>query len=156
MKVKIKSLALLAVLSIAAVGCQKENIVESQTAMQIPQNASVRNITYTIDGVTFYAIIRGEQHWQDFLDTMFALVKEGHKVSIRNSNTSSNVLLSKQVVTYSTSSESDAQKWCDSMIDAGYAVSMEYDERTGLYICTAIGPDIVNPQTDTTDTGEAK
>ena len=33
MKVKIKSLALLAVLSIAAIGCQKENIVESQTAM---------------------------------------------------------------------------------------------------------------------------
>ena len=35
MKISYKPIALLAVLSIAAVGCQKENIVESQTAMQI-------------------------------------------------------------------------------------------------------------------------
>lgn len=151
-----KSLALLAVLSIAAVGCQKENIVESQTAMQITQNVGVRNITYTIDGVIFYTTIRGEQHWQVFLDSMFALVKEGHRVSIKNSDISSNGSQAKQTVTYTTSSQSDAIDWCNKMIGAGYEVSSYYDERTGKYVCIAVGPDIANPQTDTTDTSGAK
>jgi hypothetical protein len=65
MNIKIKSAVLLTVLGIAAVGCQKENIVESQTAMQIPQNVIVRDITYAIDDVTFYATIRGEQNWNN-------------------------------------------------------------------------------------------
>ena len=156
MKVKIKSLALLAVLSIAAAGCQKENIVESQTAMQIPQNVDVRNITYTIDGVTFYTTIRGEQHWQVFLDSMFVLVKEGHKVSIRNNSVYSNAPKSRDVVTYTTTSQSDAQKWAETMTRDGYEVWIEYDPRTGIFTCTAVRPDVVNSQTDTTDTGGAK
>ena len=154
MMINLKPIALLAVLSIAAVGCQKEPIVEP--AMQLQQNAVIRNITYNIDGVTFYTTIRGEQNWQEFLDSMFAYAKDGHKVSIRNNSVYSNAPKSRDVVTYTTTSQSDAQKWCNNMLNAGYEVTMTYDPRTGLYTCTAVGPDIVNPQTDTTDTGGAK
>ena len=156
MKLIFKSLALLAVLSIAATGCQKDNIVESQTSMRVQQNVIVRDVTYTIDGITFYATIHGDQNWQDFLKQMFDLIKEGHKVSIRNSDISSNGSLTKQTVTYTTSSQSDAQQWTDKMTREGYEVWVEYDPRTGIYTCTAVGPDIVNPQTDTTNTGGAK
>lgn len=46
MKKLLKPVALLAVLSLAATGCQKENIVEPSTHIQ--QNVSVHNITYNI------------------------------------------------------------------------------------------------------------
>ena len=156
MNSKIKTLALLAVLSIASAGCQKENIVETQPAMLDPHNVEVRDITYTIDGVIFYTTIRGEQHWQDFLDSMFAYAKEGHKVSIKDNSIYPNAQKSREVVTYTTSSQGDAKNWCDRMLSNGYEVQMTYDPRTGIYTCTAVGPDIVNPQTDTTDTGGAK
>ena len=154
MKKHYKSLALLAVLSIAAVGCQKEPIVEP--TMQFQQNVNIRNVTYTIDGVTFFATVRGEQNWHDFIDRLLALAKEGHKVSFRNNDACSNNPSTKEVVQYVTTDPDDADKWCAIMTDNGYDVEIEYDSRTGRFICTATKPDIVNPHTDTTDTSGAK
>lgn len=156
MKIFYKHVALLAVLSIAAAGCQKENIVETQTAMQIQQNVIVRDVTYTIDGVTFYATIRGEQNWHDFIGRLLAIAKEGHKVSFRNNNACSNNPSTKETIHFDTTDPDDANKWCNMMSHYGYTVSMVYDERTGTYHCTATKPNVTNPQTDTTDTGGAK
>ena len=154
MKISYKPIALLAVLSIAAAGCQKEPIVEP--TMQFQQNVNIRNVTYTIDGVTFFATVRGEQNWHDFIDRLLALAKEGHKVSFRNGDVCQSGMSAKETVHYYTNNSEDARNWCVTMADKGYSVSMEYDDETGRYHCTAIKPDIVNPQTDTTDTGEAK
>ena len=135
MKRNIKSVVLLAALSIAAAGCQKENIIEPNG--QIQQNMSVRHIAFTIDGVTMHTTILGEQKWQSFLDQILALAKKGHRVKVANSDAPSCSTQTKEVVTYVTTSESDAKNWMDIMIKDGYEVIMEYDERTGKYICTA-------------------
>lgn len=59
MKRRFKSIALLAALSIAAAGCQKEPIVEP--SLQCQQNADIRNIRYSVDGMMMYVTIRGEK-----------------------------------------------------------------------------------------------
>ena len=136
MKKKIIPIALLAVLSLAATGCQKETIEKPN--VQIQQSISVRNITYTIDGVTFHQTIRGEQNWLAFIDWMSSLAKEGHTVTFRDDNTYNASQSSKERVVYKTSDKDDANKWCNNMIAQGYEVYMYFDEATGKYICIAI------------------
>ena len=136
MKKKIIPIALLAVLSLAATSCQKETIEKPNE--QIQQSTSVRNITYTIDGVTFHQTIRGEQNWLAFIDWMSSLAKEGHTVIFRNDNTYNACQSSKERVEYTTSDKDDANKWCNNMIAQGYEVQMYFDDTTGKYICIAI------------------
>ena len=136
MKKKIIPIALLAVLSLAATGCQKETIEKPNE--QIQQSTSVRNITYTIDGATFHQTIRGEQNWLAFIDWMSSLAKEGHTVTFRDDNIYNASQSSKERVVYKTSDKNDANKWCNNMTDQGYEVQMYFDEATGKYICIAI------------------
>lgn len=135
MKRRLKSIALLAALSFAAAGCQKEPIVEP--SLQCQQNADIRNIRYSVDGMVMYVTIRGEKEWLSFLDRMVALTKDGHQVSIKCLNSSNEQALSKNVVTYTTDNERDAIAWCTKMIGEGYDVTMNYDEKSGKYICNA-------------------
>lgn len=148
MNIQFKTLALLAVLSIAAVGCQKETIVEPTAQFQ--QNVVARYATYTIDGITMHTTIYGEQNWHNFIDWLLTKAEEGHRVSFHNGNYNSTFASSKKTVTFKTTDKNQANAWCNEMAEAGYVVSMEYDESTGTYFCTAIGPDEPGSQSDTT------
>ena len=44
----------------------------------------------------------------------------------------------REVLTFTTSNQKEAEKWCADRAAEGYAVNMEYDKRTGIYTCTAI------------------
>ena len=135
MKKQVKTMALFAVLSLMAVGCQKETIVEPNTGMQ--QTMSLRTVTYSIDGVTQQIIIRGEEAWMDFLKQLTALARQGHCVQFRCEETRTNASTAKEVVTYTTSIEEDAIAWCNTMFNQGYEVNMTYDVKNGKFICTA-------------------
>jgi hypothetical protein len=135
MKKLLKPVALLAVLSLAAVGCQKENIVEPSTHIQ--QNVSVRNITYNIDGISYHCTIKSDKNWNVFIDWMISLAKEGHTVSFHNDDTHIASGFTKDVVTYVTTDEKKANEWSNKMIDNGYNVTITYDPRTGEYTCVA-------------------
>ena len=136
MRIRFKSVALLAVLTLTAAGCQKDNNVEPTITIQ--QSVVVRNITYTIDGIQMHATIRGEHDWQVFIDHLLALSKKGHKVSVKDDGKYSNVSQAKDVVIFTTTSEEEANKWCNKMIEEGYEVWIEYDPETGKYTCTAV------------------
>ncbi len=136
MKIKFKNVALFTVLSLMAVGCQKETIVEPVDA-QIQQATEIRHVTYTIDGVTMYTTIRGEQNWRDFIDWITRLAEEGHSVSFRNENTYSNSQHSKDTVVFTTKDRDKAIAWSIEMTEQGYEVSVTYNETTGIYTCTA-------------------
>ena len=135
MKKQLKTMALFAVLSLMAVGCQKETIAEPNTGMQ--QTMSVRTVTYSIDGVTQQIVIRGDEAWMDFLKQLTALARQGHRIQFRCEESRATTSTAKEVVTYTTSKEEDAIAWCNNMVHNGYSVSMEYDEVNGKYICTA-------------------
>ena len=136
MNFNFKSVALFTVLSMLAVSCQKEKNVEPINA-QIQQSVVIRNITYTIDGLTMQVTIRGEQNWHSFIEWLFALAEDGHKVSFRNENIFNNRQHSKNTVVYTTKDKNQAYAWADEMTEQGYEVIIEYDRTTGVYTCTA-------------------
>lgn len=135
MKITFKKVAFVAMLTVAAAGCQKENFEnQGSLANQIVDTICV---TYTINGQSYSTVLFGEEAWQAFIDQMLALAREGYEVSFsRNGNPM--LTLTKETVTYVTTSESDAHKWADGMTAEGYIVTIEYNNKTGEYICTAI------------------
>ena len=135
MKKNLKTAAFFTVLSILAIGCQKETEIDPVSGMQ--QTMQVRTITYSIDGMTQQTVIRGEADWADFLKQLTALARQGHRVHFRCEETSANAQSSKEVVTYETSNEEEASNWCATMADKGYGVSMYYDKIRRVYVCTA-------------------
>lgn len=136
MKINFKPVVLLSVLCIAAVGCQKDEMVEPMNVV-IQQSATIRNVTYTIDGVTMHITLRGEQRWYGFIDELTRMTEAGHKVSFRVENVCNGHSDRKEVHTYSTRDRDKAIAWCTEMGEKGYSVTMEYDETTGVYNCTA-------------------
>ena len=83
MKKTIKTVALLAVLSVAAVGCQKETIAVPQTGVE--SSETVYTVRYVINDVTHTETLIGEQAWADFLQRMMALAEEGYRITMSRS-----------------------------------------------------------------------
>lgn len=65
------------------------------------------------------------------------MAKEGHKVSCYDESKREQTYGAKEKVTYETTNKTDAYKWVDKMIGEGYEVDLTYDEKTGMYTCTA-------------------
>ena len=135
MKKSIKTVALLAVLSVAAVGCQKETIVVPQTGVE--SSGTVYTVRYAINGVTHTETLRGEQAWADFLQRMLALAEEGYRVTMSRCTNTAQYSDSKEVVTFTTTDKKRAYEWLNEMMEAGYTVTFSYNQQTGEYTCIA-------------------
>ncbi|MBQ6238057.1 MAG: hypothetical protein IJK07_07550 [Bacteroidales bacterium] len=136
MKKTFITLALLAVLGTLAVSCQKENIIDETSIVE--ENAKIYTVSYSVDGVNHQITLIGDEAWHDFLNRMFALVEEGHKVSFRNEERASRVASSKESVTYTTTNREEAYTWAEKMTNEGYTVIVSFDKKTGVYTCDAI------------------
>ncbi|MBR1765467.1 MAG: hypothetical protein IJ745_00330 [Bacteroidales bacterium] len=131
-----RTIALIAVLGTMAVGCQKEQPIELQSS--ITEIGTVYTVQYSVNGVLHQETLVGEQAWSGFLHCMLALAEEGYEVSVANENISSRAVATKEVVTYSSSSQEDAYSWCDKMVLSGYTVTITYDKEKKVYNCIAI------------------
>lgn len=133
MKITFKKAVFYSLLALTATGCQKE-VYESLTNNDRVE--TVINVVYSINGEFHCEVLHGEDAWQAFIDRMLALAREGYDVVFSRYN---NTLISqsKEVVTYTTKSESDAHDWANSMAGQGYFVEISYDSKTGIYTCTA-------------------
>ena len=134
MKQNVKTVALLAVLSMAAVSCQKENDVLPLGGSE--QTTGTIQVLYSINGEVFQAAL-SESEWNAFVERMLALAREGYEVSF-SKNRSSLTSQSKEKVTYVTKNKEEAVAWSNAMINQGYVVTITYDQTTGEYTCTAI------------------
>lgn len=130
------TIALFAVLGTLAVSCQKENIIDETSI--VAENNKVYTVCYTVDGVTHQLTLVGDKAWHDFMNRMFALAEEGHKVSFHNEETASRIVSTKEVVTYTTKDHDKAYAWADAMVEEGYTVFISYDRETGIYTCEAV------------------
>ena len=135
MKKKMITVALFAVLGTLAVSCQKENMMEPLVYEMETEGTYL--ITYSIDGVSQQVRLSGDEELRAFLRRLTALAREGHRVSVRKTNTNSQAS-TKEVITYHTTSEDDANEWAAKMLNDGYDVTIDYDEKTGEFICIAI------------------
>lgn len=134
------TLALLAVLSLACVGCQKETIAEPPL-QGVEDNTSAYGMTYSVDGIAGHITLHSPAERDAFIHRMLSLAKEGHKVTFRQDGNTLNALAPKDVKTYDTTNKDSAYKWANEMLLAGYEVSVEFDEDTGIYHCTATKDD---------------
>ena len=129
-------MALLVVLSVAAVGCQKETVVDSHAGIEA--SCPVYTVRYAINGITHTETLIGEQAWAEFLQRMMALAEEGYRVSIsRNTNTVQNAD-SKEVVTFVTKDLEAATLWVKEKVNEGFEVTVIFNQETGEYTCIAV------------------
>ena len=136
MKKVIKTVALLTVLSVAAVGCQKETImVEPQTGVEA--SGTVYTVQYSVNGVSHTETLIGEQAWADFLQRMLALAEEGYRVTVSRNVNLAQYPISKEVETFRTKKKTEAYAWMEQKIEEGYTVTIDYNTQTGEYTCVA-------------------
>jgi hypothetical protein len=136
MKKTIITATLLAMLGAFAVSCQKE----ADTAPPTVYSQSEYNLLYRIDNVVHYANIQSPEEWNTFLSDMLALARQGHRVSVQRTSTSSLTLPAKEVVTHETKDPDEVIAWFNMMTEQGYEVIIKFDEETGIYTLTAIKP----------------
>ena len=134
MTTKFRTMALFAVLSLAAASCQKENDVYPMVGPE--QTTETIQVTYSINGEVYQATIN-ESEWNAFIERMLALARKGYEVSF-SKNRSTLTSQSKEKVTFTTTDEKKALAWADNMLDQGYVVTITFDQNTGEYTCIAI------------------
>lgn len=136
MKKTIRTIALIAVLGMAATGCQKEQMME--TMVVVTNDESYLRITYMVDGECCLATFDSDEEWQAFLNRLFGWAEEGRSVCFCNAGATTSAKQNREIVTYTTRDESDAFLWADNMRKDGYKVYISFDSETGVYTCTAI------------------
>lgn len=136
MSKRTRTVALFIVLSMTAISCQKDNfndVIGNQTEVTMS-----RSVSYMIDGTLYHATLHSDAEWDALMHRLLALARNGHRVALANGNNVITSSLSKEVVTFTTDNEEEANAWADTMIKQGYTVNIEYDEKTNRWICTAI------------------
>lgn len=132
MKQIFRQVALLSLLGLTAVSCQKETLIEPQG---LSETVATYTVYYTIDGETSQITLVGETAWRNFLDWIFAKAEEGHRVSFYLGG--HEMGQAKETITYTTTNYDDAVDWANKMSHNGYSVTIEFDEQHKQYVCTA-------------------
>lgn len=136
MSKKTRTVALFIVLSMAAVSCQKENLFEIDGN---PTEVTVsRTVSYMIDGTLYHATLHSDAEWDGLIHRLLCLAREGHNVVIAYGNSVNTSSLTKEVVTFETTSEEEANHWAAQMMENGYSVTMTFDDKKGVWKCVAV------------------
>ena len=133
MVIRFRTVALLAVLSLATASCQKDDV---SPLVGTEQTSETIRVTYSINGVVYQTTL-SESEWDAFVERMLALAREGYEVSF-SKNRSSLTSQTKEKVVFVTTSEHEAHNWSEAMTGEGYVVTITYDKITGEYTCIAI------------------
>lgn len=131
MKKTIRTAAILAVLSLVTVGCQKEYVNGSYIVQ------ADNMVCYTINGMPGSTNLEDDKAWDAFMERMLALAKEGYEVTFFRGTSPINSM-SKETVVYTTDDKDDAKRWSIEMAKDGYQVTITYNDETGIYTCIAI------------------
>ena len=134
-RINLKFIALALLLGGLLPACQKEEMVEHNC--HAVENNEATTITYIIDNKSFAVEIRNDREREELFSYLLSMAKEGHKVSCYDESKREQTYGAKEKVTYETTNKTDAYKWIDKMIGEGYEVQLTYDEKTGMYTCTA-------------------
>jgi hypothetical protein len=127
---------LVAMFGMVAASCQKETMLENQTLAV--ENGTVYTVRYTLNGVTYTERMNSDAEYEALILRLVALAKEGYEVEVWDGDCSCQFDATKDIVTYNTTSESDAAAWALARAREGYHVTISYNERTGVYTCIGI------------------
>ena len=103
----------------------------------VSETGTVYTVQYAVNGVLHSITISNDSEWDAFMQTVFALSREGYDVRIMDENRPANGFSTKDTQVYTTSSEANASTWTKEKVKTGYQVSISYDETSGVYTCVA-------------------
>lgn len=130
MKRKIRTCAMMAILSLSMAGCQKDNLMFDKT--DVNSNIPMR---YSVSGTVYTTFLSDESELDSFIDRVFAIVNDGYTVTIIGNGQRG--IKEKKEITFTTTIESEAKAWAASMTLLGYSVQVNYNKSTGVYTCIA-------------------
>ena len=136
MKKNIIPATLLAMISVASVSCQKENLVEP--AFSSVETSATRTIRYFVNGKVHRSVIHNDDEWNTLLSTLFALAREGYSIRIFDENNTYCDSCAKVTVTFTTADEKEANEWAKTKTLEGYDVTISFNQETGEYTCIAV------------------
>lgn len=134
---KVITIALLAVLGTMATGCQKENFADVTSESAISEASTVYTVQYAVDGVLHIATLQSKEEVNALLMQLMALAREGYNVEVFDNNHSPSASPTKEVVTYTTSSDTAATEWTATKMSEGYTVQITYNQSDNTYTCRA-------------------
>ncbi len=134
---KVITIALLAVLGTMATGCQKENFADVTSESAISEASTVYTVQYAVDGVPHIATLQSKEEVNALLMRLMALAREGYNVEVFDNNYSPSASPTKEVVTYTTSSDTAATEWTATKMSEGYTVQITYNQSDNTYTCRA-------------------
>ena len=137
MRKSTKTVALFAMLSMLAVGCQKENIETIRPDVAKNNVNSSYSMYYIINGITYTVTLHNDTERAAFFNLVFGLAEQGYEVSVFDDSYVAGAD-ARDVVTFSTTVKEKAVSWADEMTAHGYKVTISYDSTNGVYNCVAI------------------
>lgn len=115
-------------------GNQPANAPQSATPAQQGQYSNT--VAYIVNGNDFSANVTTEEEAMELSNLLMDYAESGRHVCVGCA--SENDTLAKNVlITFSSASKVEVTYWVSNMIRRGYAVTIDYDKKTGVYNCTA-------------------
>lgn len=136
---KMLYVALIAVLTTLAGGCQKEDLLKLQEVQNETMSQDI--VKYYVDGEMFQTIVRSDSDWEELMEKMLTLTEYGHEVFILGDSNANLISGSKDMETHTTKDKKDATNWTKEKRQEGYNVGMTYDSEEGEYTCIATNDD---------------
>lgn len=114
-----KTMALFAMLSLAATGCQKENVEGFADEASVSEAGAVYTVLYSINGVQHRNVLHSEDEYRAFLHELMELAKQGYEVVFCNGNTLATNVATKETLYFSTTDQQAATEWLDLRVKEG-------------------------------------
>jgi len=134
---KVITVALFVVLGSMATSCQKEKIADVISETEVSEVSTVYTVRYAVDGVPHVATLQSKEEVNTLLMQLMALAREGSNIEVFDNNYSPNAVPTKEVVTYTTSSDTAATEWTATKMSQGYTVQITYNQSDNTYTCRA-------------------
>lgn len=138
MKSIVKVLALVSLLGVLATACHKDETLVGNLPTVVTRTVDLR----VGEGNLQRSVLHGDVQWQSFLAAVFDSVDRGYRVSLLHEGSAS----TKETLTFSSPDRNVAMHWVDSLYNAGYDVTLWYDNEEHHYVVvgqkdTAPGPE---------------
>lgn len=95
-------------------------------------------VNYAVNGTPYTVNLYSENEMDALFLQLTALARQGNIVVVFEENAHARTISGKEVLTYTTTSETDATNWAKEKTKEGYEVTIVYNDRTGIYTCTAV------------------
>ena len=116
------------------VGADVQAYTQENATSAKEQKAST--VGYIVNGDPFTATVYSDEEAMTLCNTLMDYAESGQHVAV-GCTSESDTLAKNTLITFSSTSRVEVTYWVSNMVRRGYAVTIDYDKKTGVYNCTA-------------------